>query len=101
MYAILRSIPDKAGGVAAIAPVSISLLALPFVKVGMGRRAAQSPMTTGIKPRLAQVGEVVERAREWLSLRRWAHPMAEVVNKLVVDATQEEALGNAFETLRS
>ncbi|CAN6440672.1 unnamed protein product [Victoria cruziana] len=32
IYAILHSIPDKAGGVAAIALVSISLLALPFVK---------------------------------------------------------------------
>src|SRR5512139_3775740 len=32
IHAILRSIPDKAGGVAAIAPVFISLLALPFFK---------------------------------------------------------------------
>ena len=32
IHAILRSIPDKAGGVAAIAPVFISLLALPFLK---------------------------------------------------------------------
>ncbi|KAI3836997.1 hypothetical protein MKW98_005330 [Papaver atlanticum] len=32
VYAILRSIPDKAGGVAAIALVSICLLALPFMK---------------------------------------------------------------------
>ncbi|KAL2923886.1 cytochrome b [Bienertia sinuspersici] len=30
IYAILRSIPDKSGGVAAIAPVFICLLALPF-----------------------------------------------------------------------
>ena len=32
IHAILCSIPDKAGGVAAIAPVFISLLALPFFK---------------------------------------------------------------------
>ncbi|KAI3859062.1 hypothetical protein MKW92_019715 [Papaver armeniacum] len=32
VYAILRSIPDKAGGVSAIALVSICLLALPFMK---------------------------------------------------------------------
>ncbi|PPS08355.1 hypothetical protein GOBAR_AA12284 [Gossypium barbadense] len=32
IHAILRSIPDKSGGVAAIAPVFICLLALPFFK---------------------------------------------------------------------
>ncbi|KAL2933768.1 cytochrome b [Bienertia sinuspersici] len=32
IYAILRSIPDKSGGVAAIAPVFLCLLALPFFK---------------------------------------------------------------------
>lgn len=35
IYAILRSIPDKSGGVAAIALVFICLLALPFLKVCM------------------------------------------------------------------
>lgn len=34
IHAILRSIPDKAGGVAAIAPVFICLLALPFFNSG-------------------------------------------------------------------
>lgn len=32
IHAILLSIPDKEGGVAAIAPVFICLLALPFLK---------------------------------------------------------------------
>uniref|UniRef100_A0ACD5U6W0 Uncharacterized protein n=1 Tax=Avena sativa TaxID=4498 RepID=A0ACD5U6W0_AVESA len=32
IHAIIHIIPDKAGGVAAIAPVFISLLALPFLK---------------------------------------------------------------------
>lgn len=40
IYAILRSIPDKAGGVAAIALVFICLLALPFLNQGMYVRSA-------------------------------------------------------------
>ncbi|KAL2931315.1 cytochrome b [Bienertia sinuspersici] len=35
IYAILCSIPDKSGGVVAIAPDFICLLALPFLKVCM------------------------------------------------------------------
>ncbi|CAN6462387.1 unnamed protein product [Victoria cruziana] len=48
IYAILRSIPDKAGGVAAIAPVSVSLLALPFVKGMYVRSSSLRPIHQGI-----------------------------------------------------
>lgn len=41
IYAILRSIPDKAGGVAAIALVFICLLALPFLNKSMYVRSAR------------------------------------------------------------
>jgi len=48
IHAILRSIPDKSGGVAAIAPVSISLLALPFFKSMYVRSSSFRPIHQGI-----------------------------------------------------
>ncbi|KAH0446263.1 hypothetical protein IEQ34_024893 [Dendrobium chrysotoxum] len=48
IHAILRSIPDKSGGVAAIAPVSISLLALPFLKSMYVRSSSFRPIHQGI-----------------------------------------------------
>lgn len=48
IHAILRSIPDKAGGVAAIAPVFISLLALPFFKEMYVRSSSFRPIHQGI-----------------------------------------------------
>ena len=44
VYAILRSIPNKLGGVAAIALVFISLLALPFVNSSQVRSSAFRPL---------------------------------------------------------
>lgn len=44
IYAILRSIPDKLGGVAAIALVFISLLALPFMKSSYVRSSSFRPI---------------------------------------------------------
>ncbi|KAJ0791220.1 putative quinol--cytochrome-c reductase [Helianthus annuus] len=48
IHAILRSIPDKAGGVAAIAPVFICLLALPFFKSMYVRSSSFRPIHQGI-----------------------------------------------------
>ncbi|KAJ3668093.1 hypothetical protein LUZ61_022981 [Rhynchospora tenuis] len=48
IYAILRSIPDKAGGVAAIALVFISLLALPFFQNMYVRSSSFRPIYQGI-----------------------------------------------------
>jgi ubiquinol-cytochrome c reductase cytochrome b subunit len=48
IHAILRSIPDTAGGVAAIAPVFISLLALPFFKEMYVRSSSFRPIHQGI-----------------------------------------------------
>ena len=48
IHAILRSIPDKAGGVAAIAPVFICLLALPFFKNMYVRSSSFRPIHQGI-----------------------------------------------------
>lgn len=48
IYAILRSIPDKAGGVAAIALVFICLLALPFFKSMYVRSSSFRPIYQGI-----------------------------------------------------
>jgi ubiquinol-cytochrome c reductase cytochrome b subunit len=48
IYAILRSIPDKSGGVAAIAPVFICLLALPFLKSMYVRSSSFRPIHQGI-----------------------------------------------------
>ncbi|KAI3834886.1 hypothetical protein MKW98_015999 [Papaver atlanticum] len=48
VYAILRSIPDKAGGVAAIALVSICLLALPFMKSLYVHSSSFRPIYQGI-----------------------------------------------------
>ena len=49
IYAILRSIPDKAGGVAAIALVFISLLALPFFKRSLYVRSSSfRPLYQGL-----------------------------------------------------
>ncbi|MCL7036857.1 hypothetical protein MKW94_028384 [Papaver nudicaule] len=48
VYAILRSIPDKAGGVAAIALVSICLLALPFMKSLYVRSSSFRPIYQGL-----------------------------------------------------
>ncbi|KAF7042803.1 hypothetical protein CFC21_052301 [Triticum aestivum] len=48
IHSILRSIPDKAGGVAAIAPVFISLLALPFLKEMYVRSSSFRPIHQGI-----------------------------------------------------
>jgi ubiquinol-cytochrome c reductase cytochrome b subunit len=48
IYAILRSIPDKAGGVAAIALVFICLLALPFFKNMYVRSSSFRPIYKGI-----------------------------------------------------
>ncbi|KAG2580931.1 hypothetical protein PVAP13_6KG143052 [Panicum virgatum] len=47
IHAILHSIPDKAGGVAAIAPVFISLLALPFFKEMYVRSSSFRPIHQG------------------------------------------------------
>lgn len=44
IYAILRSIPDKLGGVAAIALVFLSLLALPFMKSSYVRSSSFRPI---------------------------------------------------------
>jgi ubiquinol-cytochrome c reductase cytochrome b subunit len=44
IHAILRSIPNKAGGVAVIAPVFISLLALPFLKEMYVRSSSFRPI---------------------------------------------------------
>ncbi|KAH0784785.1 hypothetical protein KY290_004383 [Solanum tuberosum] len=46
IHAILRSIPDKSGGVAAIAPVFICLLALPFFKSWIGCQPVEAPFVT-------------------------------------------------------
>ncbi|KAI5382361.1 60S ribosomal protein L5 (mitochondrion) [Lathyrus oleraceus] len=48
IHAILRSIPDKSGGVAAIAPVFICLLALPFFKSMYVRSSSFRPIHQGI-----------------------------------------------------
>lgn len=48
IYAILRSIPDKSGGVAAIALVFICLLALPFFKNMYVRSSSFRPIYQGI-----------------------------------------------------
>lgn len=48
IYAILRSIPDKSGGVAAIALVFICLLALPFFKSMYVRSSSFRPIYQGI-----------------------------------------------------
>jgi ubiquinol-cytochrome c reductase cytochrome b subunit len=48
IHAILRSIPDKAGGVAAIAPVFICLLALPFSKSMYVRSSSFRPIHRGL-----------------------------------------------------
>nr|ULQ69060.1 apocytochrome b [Centrolepis aristata] len=48
VYAILRSIPDKAGGVAAIALVFVSLLSLPFFKNIYVRSSTFRPFYQGI-----------------------------------------------------
>nr|VDD26756.1 unnamed protein product [Brassica rapa] len=48
IHAILRSIPDKAGGVAAIAPVFICLLALPFFKSMYVRSSSFRPIHQGM-----------------------------------------------------
>lgn len=48
IYAILRSIPDKAGGVAAIALVFICLLAVPFFKSMYVRSSSFRPIYQGI-----------------------------------------------------
>lgn len=44
VYAILRSIPNKLGGVAAIALVFISLLALPFINTSQVRSSSFRPL---------------------------------------------------------
>ncbi len=44
VYAILRSIPNKLGGVAAIGPVSVSLLALPFINTSYVRSSSFRPI---------------------------------------------------------
>jgi len=44
VYAILRSIPNKLGGVAAIALVFISLLALPFLNTSAIRSSSFRPI---------------------------------------------------------
>lgn len=44
VYAILRSIPNKLGGVAAIALVFISLLALPFINTSQTRSSSFRPI---------------------------------------------------------
>ena len=44
VYAILRSIPNKLGGVAAIALVFISLLALPFINTSEVRSSSFRPI---------------------------------------------------------
>ncbi|GJW16968.1 apocytochrome b [Tanacetum coccineum] len=62
IHAILRSIPDKAGGVAAIAPVFICLLALPFFK--------KSIPGTGIRVKAFLVIVVGLFAREKKPLQR-------------------------------
>ncbi|KAI3841903.1 hypothetical protein MKX03_029578 [Papaver bracteatum] len=48
VYSILRSIPDKAGGVAAITLVSIFLLALPFMKSLYVRISSFRPIYQGL-----------------------------------------------------
>ena len=44
VYAILRSIPNKLGGVAAIALVFIALLALPFINTAQTRSSTFRPI---------------------------------------------------------
>nr|YP_002860289.1 apocytochrome b [Nothoceros aenigmaticus]ACC86812.1 apocytochrome b [Nothoceros aenigmaticus] len=44
VYAILRSIPNKLGGVAAIGPVSVSLFALPFINTSYVRSSSFRPI---------------------------------------------------------
>ncbi len=44
VYAILRSIPNKLGGVAAIALVFVSLLALPFINTSQIRSSSFRPI---------------------------------------------------------
>ena len=44
VYAILRSIPNKLGGVAAIALVFVSLLALPFINTAQTRSSSFRPI---------------------------------------------------------
>ncbi|XP_076884412.1 cytochrome b-like [Bidens hawaiensis] len=48
IHAILRSIPDKAGGVAAIAPIFLCLLALPFFRSMYVRSSSFLPIHQGI-----------------------------------------------------
>ncbi len=48
IHAILRSIPEKSGGVAAIAPVFVCLLALPFLKIMYVRSSSFFPIQQGI-----------------------------------------------------